>query len=185
MEGSARAGEVLEVTAVPVAALSDAERAEIAGLCERAFETAFADLWQLVPASSRHLLAHLEGRLVGHACWMPRWLEPEGGRLLRTAYFDAVAIEPELQRRGLGTLLMERAVAEIAGFEIGCLSTKRERFYARLGWERWRGPIFVRIGDGLVPSDNDAPVMIRRTPLTPPLDLEAPLSVEWRAGSAW
>ena len=56
--------------------------------------------------------------------------------------------------------------------------------YARLGWEFWRGPLFIRRADRLIPTP-DEDVMILRLPKTPPLDLEAPLSAEWREGELW
>jgi hypothetical protein len=56
--------------------------------------------------------------------------------------------------------------------------------YARLGWEFWRGPLFIRRAGRLIPTP-DEEVMILRLPKTPPLDLEAPLSVEWREGELW
>ena len=58
--------------------------------------------------------------------------------------------------------------------------------YARLGWERWRGPTFVRTAGGLVRTeDEDAGIMILRTPRTPALTRTESLSCEWRAGDAW
>lgn len=39
---------------------------------------------------------------------------------------------------------------------------------------------------GMQPSPDDESVMIRRLPRTPsPLDLDAPLSIGWRAGDVW
>jgi aminoglycoside 2'-N-acetyltransferase I len=56
--------------------------------------------------------------------------------------------------------------------------------YARLGWELWRGPLFVRTDAGLMPTP-DEEVMILRLPRTTPLDLDSPLSAEWREGELW
>jgi len=58
-------------------------------------------------------------------------------------------------------------------------------FYARLGWECWRGPLSVRVGARLVPTP-DEEVMALRLPRTPtPLDLSLPLAVSWRLGDVW
>ncbi|HET7035765.1 MAG TPA: GNAT family N-acetyltransferase [Thermomicrobiaceae bacterium] len=169
---------------VAVADLLAADRRRVVSLCTRAFGRSFAGLFALVPPDSTHLLARLDGRLVGHACWMTRWLQPGDLPPLRTAYVDAVAIAPDLQGHGLGSDLIARLNHELAGFEIGGLSTSRVTFYQRLGWQPWRGPTAVRTAGGLEPSSDDT-IMILRTPQSPPLDLDGPLSIEWRAGSVW
>lgn len=57
--------------------------------------------------------------------------------------------------------------------------------YARLGWEVWRGPRFIRSAQGRLASPPDEEVMILRLPNTPALDLSAPLSAEWRERILW
>ena len=186
MTGERLEGDALAFVVMGVGALSPDVRAEIIALCTRAFGESFDDLFDLVPPDSTHLLARLDGRLIGHACWMTRWLQVGDAPPLRTAYFDAVAIEPDLQGRGLGSRLVARLDQEIAGYEIGCLSTERVSFYQRCGWELWRGPAFTRGSSGPVSPTTDN-VMIRRTAHTPPLplNLDAPLSIEPRGGSNW
>lgn len=73
---------------------------------------------------------------------------------------------------------------EIQGFDLGGLSTPRVAFYARLGWERWRGPTAVQAKDGIVPTPDDT-VMIWRTPKTPALDTTTLLVAEPRGGQPW
>jgi aminoglycoside 2'-N-acetyltransferase I len=53
--------------------------------------------------------------------------------------------------------------------------------------ERWRGPTFVRLGDReRATPEEDGFVMILRTPRTPAsLDLDAPISCDWREGDVW
>ena len=72
----------------------------------------------------------------------------------------------------------------IVDFDLGALCPAIPLMYARLGWEFWCGPLFIRRADRLIPTP-DEDVMILRLPRTPPLDLEAPLSVEWREGELW
>ena len=71
-------------------------------------------------------------------------------------------------------------------YELGALSTAEPDFYAVLGWEVWRGPTAVAGPDGprRTPED-DGGVMVRRGPRTPPLDLDAVLVCDWRAGDVW
>ena len=79
---------------------------------------------------------------------------------------------------------MRRLAREIANYDLGALSTGTPEFYAPLGWEPWRGPLYVR-QDGEARPTPDEEIMILRLPGTPPLDLEAPLSCDWREGEVW
>jgi aminoglycoside 2'-N-acetyltransferase I len=71
-------------------------------------------------------------------------------------------------------------------FELGALGTGRQSFYGRLGWRVWEGPSWVRAPDGdqRTPED-DGFIMVLATPTSPPLDLSAPISCDWRPGDAW
>lgn len=133
-----------------------------------------------------HVLGRLDGDIVAHAAVVRRVLEA-AGRPLETGYVEAVAVEPELQRRGHGTQLM-RDVAQIvsATYQIGALGTGVQPFYERIGWERWLGPTWVRTASGVERTpEEDGGILILRTPMTPPLDLTAALSCEWRPGDVW
>ena len=107
---------------------------------------------------------------------------------MHAGYVEAVAVLPARQGTGLGTAVM-RALGEVIAreFELGALSTGEWHFYERLGWERWRGPTWVRHPDGRLersPADDDS-LMILRTPRTPALDLFATLTCDARPGDAW
>jgi aminoglycoside 2'-N-acetyltransferase I len=133
-----------------------------------------------------HWVAEAGGRVVGHASVVPRMLEADGVPLA-TGYVEAVATHPGWRRRGIASRLLEQVDGDIAGaFELGALSTGVHGVYARAGWERWRGPTFVRTDAGPVrtPEDDDG-IMILRTPRTPPLAGTEALSCEWRPGDAW
>ena len=173
----------LELFVVPVDRLSAPARDEIVALCAAAFDENFGRMFELLPGST-HVLARLDGRLVGHACWVTRSLQPSGMRPLRTAYVEAVATDPAHQGRGIGGSVMRRPADEIRDYDLGALSPAVEAFYQRLGWEAWRGPTAIRTDQGLVPTPDDE-IMILRTAQTPPLDLNAPISAEWRDGELW
>ena len=133
-----------------------------------------------------HWLAEVDGRIVGHASVVPRWIEADG-HLLPTGYVEAVATHPSWQRRGIASRLLVPVGTRIRdAFDLGVLSTGVPAVYASAGWERWRGETWVRAADGPVrtPGEDDG-IMILRTPRTPPLDVTAPISCEWRAGDAW
>jgi len=106
---------------------------------------------------------------------------------LRTGYVEAVATAPDRQGRGLGSRILTEVAADIrARFELGALGTARHTFYERLGWLRWRGPSAVRgpMGERRTP-DEDGYILVLPTPSSPPLDLDAPISCDWRAGDVW
>lgn len=134
-----------------------------------------------------HFVVELDGRLASHAAVVERELWT-GPHRFRTGYVEAVATWPELRRRGLATRAMRAANEHIADdYELGGLDTSSHGFYERLGWERWRGPTWVRTAEGeRRTSEEDGYVMILRTPRTrADLDLDAPISCEWRDGDVW
>lgn len=179
----------LRLAAVAGEALDRAARAEIIHLCDAAYEGDFSRLFELLPGSFHVLARDDEGALVSHAAWVTRWLQPHEQAPLRTAYVEAVATAPDHQRRGFATAVL-RAVAEVLAaepkWELGALSPSDPAFYARLGWELWRGPLAIRRGDELIWSPPDEQVMILRLPQTPAgLDTTSLLTAEWREGELW
>lgn len=173
----------LSITLVPSDELDSSVREQVYDLCARAYEEDLRPLFA-VYRPAVHLLGWWQGRLISHLMWVTRWLQVGEGPLLRTAYIENVATEPVFQRRGFASALMRRAAQEIADFDLGGLSPFSVDYYARLGWELWRGPLAIRTPQGLLPTP-DEEVMILRLPRTPPLDLYAPLSAEWREGDLW
>ena len=180
MESIAR----LELQVSPGNELPDQTRREIVDLCTLAFEE---DLESLLASfkGSVHVLGRLEPTLVTHALWVTRWLQAGTGMLMRTAYVEAVATDPSFRGRGYATSVMHRIAEEIEDYDLGGLAPFSVSYYARMGWERWRGPLFIRTEDGLLPTPDEENVMILRLPNTPHLDLDVPLSAEWRKGELW
>jgi aminoglycoside 2'-N-acetyltransferase I len=133
-----------------------------------------------------HVVADLDGRIVAHGSVVPREIHA-GGRPLAAGYVEAVATHPGLQRTGVGTAVMGEIGAIIADrYEAGFLGTGELGFYERLGWEVWRGPLWVRTTDGdRRTPDEDGFLMVLRTQSSPSLDLDAPLSCDWRPGDVW
>jgi aminoglycoside 2'-N-acetyltransferase I len=133
-----------------------------------------------------HFVADIGGAIVSHASVVEREIHA-GEHRLRTGYVEAVATHPEHQRRGYGSAVVADATRHIDdAFELGALGTGRLAFYERLGWVTWRGPTGVRTTDGVIrTTEDDGYVMVRITPATPPLDLDAPITCDARAGDAW
>jgi aminoglycoside 2'-N-acetyltransferase I len=171
--------DVLDSQSISAGAL-----AEVRDLCTEAYDEDFTEILAQV-GPGVHVLGWMDSLLVSHAMWVTRWLEPAGRSALRTAYVEAVATRPAYQRRGLASELLARLAREIRDYDLGALSPSDAGFYARLGWEPWRGPLSIRKGEDLVATPEEE-VMILRLPRTPPdLDPTAPLSAEWRAGEVW
>jgi len=175
---------MLELTVAPCGALTAPVRGEIVALCEAAFAHDFGRAFELLGPTAFHVLARLDGRLAVHSCWVTRWLQPNGLPPLRTAYIEAVAVAPDLQRRGLGSRVMRCLAAQIQGYSLGGLSTGSVGFYTPLGWELWLGPTAIRLSEALLDTPDET-VMILRTARTPALDVTTLLTAEWREGEIW
>ena len=152
-------------------------------LCDRAYGEDLQPLFATF-VDTTHVLGYLGSTLVSHAMWVTRWLQPGDGPTLRTAFVEMVATEPDLQRRGLATAVMNRLTSSISEYDLGGLCPAAPRLYAKLGWIFWSGPLFIRSRERLVPTPDER-IMILRLPRTPTLDLDQPLSAEWREGEFW
>ena len=134
------------------------------------------------------LVLDVQGRseIVAHASVVERELHV-AERPIRTGYVEAVATAPDYQRRGHGATVMRAVNSYIdASFKLGALGTGSHAFYQRLGWRTWRGPSYVRTATGLEATpDEDGYIMVLPTRSSPPLDLDAPISCDWRRGDVW
>ncbi len=158
----------------------------IRALLDRAFAGGFTETDWEHSLGGRHVAAIEDGAIVAHASVVHRRLDVGDSRF-DTGYVEAVATEPARQGFGLGTALM-RQVADLitAHNEFGALSTGEHHFYERLGWERWRGPTFVRDGDELIRTpDEDDGIMVLRFGPSAGLDLHAPICCDARSGDDW
>jgi len=166
--------------------LGPERRAAVIEVCVAAHESEeFRNLFSYIPSGGRHFLGYQDGELVSHAVVSTRGVQPAGERILRTAFVDAVSTLPAQQEQGHASAVMRRLAAEIDDYEIACLQTDIPGFYARLGWEVWRGPLAGRGDDGLIPTPDQEGVMIHRLPRTPALDLEALLTIEVQPARIW
>ncbi len=181
----------VSLRSVSTAGLSEVDLAAIRALLLEAFADdelgGFDEDDWLHALGGTHLVLEASGEIVGHAAVVERELHV-AGRPLRVGYVEAVAVQPQRQRTGLGTRLMSEVSALIVerGFELGALGTGSHAFYERLGWRTWRGPSSVRTDDGERPTpDEDGFILVLRTPASPPLHLTDPISCDWRSGDVW
>ena len=188
--GSDGVAPVVRVRQLPTNALSAGEVAVIRELLDAAFweeedERFTEEDWEH-SIGGLHVVLDLDGVIVSHASVVERELHV-AGHPLRAGYVEAVATAPGHQGRGYGTRVMQViGTAIVAGYELGALGTGEIGFYERLGWRVWRGPTSVRTaaGERRTP-DEDGGIMVLLTPATPPIELDAPISCEWRAGDVW
>ena len=177
--------EHFEIKVIHSKLTSETLRKEIVSLCNRAYEQDMQTLLETF-VDATHVLGYYNDLFVCHALWVTRYLQVGTNPILRTAYVEAVATEAEYRHRGFASSVMKYLVDEIQDYELAALSPFSVEYYERLGWERWRGPLFIRTKEGnLLPSLDDEEVMILRLPKTPVLDVSAPLSAEWREGELW
>jgi aminoglycoside 2'-N-acetyltransferase I len=176
------------IRVVPSAALSAAEWSTLTELCMAAFNEDWDGYWGAIGPGVHVIAEQAERGIVAHAAIVDRLLYP-GDAVLRSGYVEAVAVAPDLQRRGLGTKVMDVIDDMVdAGYELGALGTGSHRFYTRLGWITWLGPTLIREPDGSLQRspDEDGDILVRLTPRTPPgLDLSSPIAVDWRPGEVW
>jgi aminoglycoside 2'-N-acetyltransferase I len=176
----------IEVLMIPTEKLTAARRREIIDVCIAAHDNPdFENLFTHIPSGGRHFLAYRGRELVSHAVATTRWAQPEGHPILRTAYVDAVSTLPSAQHLGYASETMRQLAAGVDDYELAGLETERQTFYARLGWEEWRGPLAGRTDDGLVPTPDQRGVMVLRLPRTPAIDLDLGMTIEQQPERIW
>jgi aminoglycoside 2'-N-acetyltransferase I len=173
----------LDIVTVPGTDLTPEQVAHVIELCSSAFGLDYGPLLESF-VGRVHVLGYADRRLVAHALWLPRPLQAGAGPWLEVAYVEAVATHSDYRRRGYGTAVMRRLQQEIAGYDLGALSTGVPGWYERLGWMRWLGPLLV-LKDGQFQSTPGECVMVYRTPRTGELDLRASLTARWRPFEVW
>lgn len=177
----------MNIRVLPTEALSDADRIALRRMLDSAYDGDFTDDDFDHALGGWHAIAGDLAAPISHAAVVVRSLFVDT-RELRTGYVEAVATLPSHRRTGLGS----RVMAAIAGvirsrFELGALSTGEHVFYERLGWERWRGPSYVRAADGGTTrsADEDSGIMILRCTPSRDVDLTAMITCDERPGDSW
>ncbi len=170
----------------PTAALDDATLRALRALVDAAFDGDFADQDWANALGGAHALWLEDGVPVAHGSVVERRLWHDG-RALRAGYVEAMAVRAGCRRRGLGGAVLGALEDVIRGrWDVGALSATEEAipFYLARGWRRWRGPTAVRTaaGDERTPDDDGGVFVLE---LGTPLDLDGPLTCDWRPGDVW
>lgn len=170
--------------------LDSSRFAALTELCEAAFGEPFAPVWDRV-GPGLHVIAELDRAIVSHAMIVdrPLYFEHETDVAIDAGYVENVATRPDLVRRGAASAVMGE-IGRILDeeYELGALATTTNAFYARLGWETWAGPTWIRMADGdrVRSTSHDGQIMVLRTMRTPAgLDLHGPIAVDWRPDRPW
>ena len=174
--------QLLETTDAPRSLLGAIRR-----LLDEAFDGDFSEEDWDHALGGWHAIVRAQESIVAHAAVVERRIFV-GSRAYRTGYVEAVAVSPAHRRRGLGTAVMTAATALVrAKFDLGALSTGESGFYARLGWERWAGPSYVRDADGRLhrSADEDAGIMVLRCGASQAIDCGDRIACEARTGDSW
>lgn len=176
------------VRILSTADLSPAELTRIRGLMDAAFGGEFDDHDWDHALGGLHAVVTDGEKPVAHASVVQRRFLHEG-RSWRGGYVEAVAVHPDLRRRGLGSAVMASAERVIdQAYEFGALSTSevaRELYLGR-GWLPWQGETWVMAPGGLVrTADDDDSTLVRFVPGGPELRLSGTLACDWRDGDVW
>ena len=168
------------------AELTPPEATRIRALLDGAFEGRFTDALWGQALGRVHFFVEEVGVPISHASVVPRVLAVRD-REIDTGYVEAVGTRHRDRCKGLARSLLAAAQRHIEDtYELGALHSVLPTFYERLGWERWRGPTFVRTGSGLERTrTDDGCIHIWRFPASADLDLDDPISCEWRPGFVW
>ncbi len=167
--------------------LNQAKRDRIVEICNAAFPESFDRLFSFLSPMSMHVIGRDDnGKSVSHAVVTERMFLIGNWPKMKAAYVDAVATAPDYQEQGFAGKVMRELIQTVShDFDIAGLSTFIPDFYARLGWEPWTGPLSLETEHGLKPTPEEKGVMIHRLPQTGEIDLDEPLTANWRPGGGW
>lgn len=168
------------------AELTPSEAARIRTLLDGAFEGRFTDALWGQALGGAHFFVEEDGVPISHASVVPRVLAVRD-REINTGYVEAVGTRHSDRRQGLARSVLAAARRHIEDtYELGALHSVLPTFYEHLGWERWRGPTFVRTDSGLERTrTDDGCIHIWRVEAGAAVDLDDPISCEWRPGFVW
>ncbi len=159
--------------------LTEQELEDIVTLCSHAFNENFRPYMKSF-INATHILGYYNGALVSHVLWLNRWTRAGDSPIMKTAFVDAVAVDGKYRKRGFASSMIARLTSEITAYNVSALTTGSPEFYERLGWQAWQGPVYFQREDGEITELNDSKLMVLFLPRTLALELNEPLTIEWR-----
>jgi aminoglycoside 2'-N-acetyltransferase I len=136
-----------------------------------------------------HALAYDDatGDLVGHASVVQRRMI-YNNVALRTGYVEAVGVRTDHRRAGVGGALMaplERVIRNAYDFGALGATDVAVPFYTGRGWRPWRGEARALTPGGIRRTADEEGAIYVLVNAGMPLDLDAPLTCDWRDGDVW
>jgi aminoglycoside 2'-N-acetyltransferase I len=157
----------------------------IRALLDEAFAGGFSDHDWEHGLGGTHVLVLEDDAVVAHGSLVMRRLL-HGGRSLRTGFVEAVAVRPDRRRAGHASTVMTALEALAPAYDLLALSSSADgaELYRSRGWQQWRGPTSVLAPGGIERTpDDDGSVYVLPGPAV--LDLDGPLTCDWRPGDVW
>ena len=169
------------VTVRHTAQLSPDELAAARALCDASYSDFNDEAWAHA-LGGMHALVAEDGAPVAHGALVLRRLLVDG-QWRRCGYIEAVAVRPELRRRGLGGGVMAELEALAPAYDLLalCSSSAGRPLYESRGWSLWRGSTSALTPDGIVATPDEDSIYVRATGI----DLDAPITCDWREGDLW
>jgi aminoglycoside 2'-N-acetyltransferase I len=162
------------------------ELAAVRALLDEAFDGDFSDEdWEHGLGGTHVLVLEGSDEVIAHGSLVMRRLLHEG-RSLRTGYVEGVAVRPDRRRAGHASTVMAALEALGPAYDLLALSATQDgvALYQARGWQRWRGPTSVLAPGGIEPTpDDDGSVYVMAGATV--LDLDGPITCDWRPGDVW
>jgi aminoglycoside 2'-N-acetyltransferase I len=171
------------VTVRHTAHLTEDELAAARAICDLSFDD-FGDADWEHALGGMHVLVRDGDTVVAHGALVLRRLL-YGGRALRCGYVEAVAVHPDQRRRGRAHEVMTALEALAPAYDLLALCSSRagRPLYEARGWSRWRGPTGALTPGGPRPTPGEDSIYVLGGP--DGLDLDGPLTCDWRDGDVW
>ncbi|EST33645.1 GNAT family N-acetyltransferase [Streptomyces roseochromogenus] len=131
-----------------------------------------------------HVLVHDGTGLAAHGAVVMRRIRHRG-RWLRAGYVEAVAVRPDVRRKGIGGRVLgelERVIGR--AYDLGALSASPEGalLYTARGWRQWGGQVHGLSPDGIVRLPEEEAGMYVWPALAGALDPAEEFVLDWRDG---
>lgn len=135
--------------------LSSTIASSIRELLSRAFEGDFSEEdWQNSFGGLR-LIGSINEEIVAHGAVVPRLIRIDDFEI-SVGYVEAIAVDPEYWRQGIGTTLMKEITSLcLKSYKISMLSTGEKEFYRRLGWIDFVGESYIDLGNEVIRSEEE------------------------------
>ncbi|NCX01241.1 MAG: GNAT family N-acetyltransferase [Actinobacteria bacterium] len=120
-----------------------------------AFEGEFSeDDWQNSFGGLR-LIGSINEEIVAHGAVVPRMIRIDDFEI-SVGYVEAIAVDPEYWRQGIGTALMKEITSIcLKSYQVSMLSTGEKEFYRRLGWIDFVGESYIDLGNEVIRSEEE------------------------------